>query len=66
MGKHVIDRPRSGGQSERVKPYLGIERESGGPGRREKALYRGASSGGDHGQRAREFLRIEREEGEAE
>lgn len=65
MSKHVVDRPRSGGESERVKPYLGIERENGGPGRRERALQR-AASGRDHGQRVREFLRIERAETEAE
>jgi hypothetical protein len=60
MSKHVIDGPRSGGESERVKPYLGIERQTGGPGRREKALHHGAASAGDKGERVREFLRIER------
>ncbi|WP_127901186.1 hypothetical protein [Solirhodobacter olei] len=59
MSKHLIDRPR-GGEGDRVKPYLEIERSVGGPGAREKALHRGASTGRDPGQRMREFLRIER------
>lgn len=62
MSKHVIDRPRSGSGSDRVKPYLGIERSSSAPGARERALHRGASTGRDEGQRLREYIRIERGE----
>lgn len=64
MTKHIMDRARTGAEGERVKPYLDIERSSGGPGRGERALHRGASSGRDGGQRLREYLRIEREAAE--
>lgn len=60
MRKHIIDHPHKG-ENDRTKPYLDIERKTGGPGEREKALNRGVSSGKDQGERAREFVRIERE-----
>lgn len=64
MSKHIIDRRRSRAEGERVKPYLDIERSSGGPGAGERAMHRGAADGRDHGQRLREYVRIEREAAE--
>lgn len=61
MAKHIIDRPRKTNSGSRVKAYVGIDRADGAPGRREQALYRTATDARDHGQRLREFARIERD-----
>ncbi|MDE3079260.1 MAG: hypothetical protein KGI94_04435 [Paracoccaceae bacterium] len=61
MAKHIMDRPRTTDSGSRVKAYLGIDRAEHAPGRREQALYRAATDPRDHGQRLREYTRIERE-----